>query len=56
MGGHDISVGEMMGNAKLVWQGDGQAAAFPPSVTYQERFLTLRCQARASNRALWGTQ
>jgi endonuclease YncB( thermonuclease family) len=43
-------------NAELVWQGDGQAATFPPHVASQERFLTLQREAREAKCGLWGTQ
>jgi micrococcal nuclease len=49
-----VSVGDRMVNAELVRQGYAQVTAFPPSVKYQELFLTLQREAREAGRGLWG--
>jgi micrococcal nuclease len=49
-----VYVGEVMINAELVRLGSAQAATYPPTVKYQDRFVQLQREARKAGRGCWG--
>jgi len=48
------SVGPLMVNAILVYDGYAFAVTYPPDVRYQDWFLELERKARQEDRGLWG--